>query len=134
MAGKVCPHWVGYLLASPLRRLFHNPRKILGPYVEPGMTVLDIGCAMGFFSLPLARMIGKRGKVVCVDAQENMLVSLQKRARKAGLADRIIPHLCPRDSLFLDAFEGKRSISPWPLRSSMKSPTLPSSSPKFGEP
>ena len=104
MAGKVCPHWVGYLLASPLRRLFHNPRKILGPYVEPGMTVLDIGCAMGFFSLPLARMIGKRGKVVCVDAQENMLVSLQKRARKAGLADRIIPHLCPRDSLSLEAF------------------------------
>ena len=43
MAKHVCPVWVGYLLASPLRKLFHNPKKILGPYVEEGMKVLDIG-------------------------------------------------------------------------------------------
>ena len=24
MAGKVCPVWVGYLLASPIRKLFEN--------------------------------------------------------------------------------------------------------------
>ena len=43
MAEKVCPIWVGYLLASPVRRLFQNPDKILGPYIEDGITVLDIG-------------------------------------------------------------------------------------------
>ena len=58
MAEKVCPVWVGYLLASPLRKLFENPRKILSQYVKEGMKVLDIGCAMGFFSLPLAQMVG----------------------------------------------------------------------------
>ena len=63
----VCPVWVGYLLASPVRKLIQNPKKLLSPYVEEGMTVLDAGCAMGFFSLPMARMVGPNGKVICGD-------------------------------------------------------------------
>ena len=107
MAERVCPFWVGYLLASPLRRLLQNPEKILGPYVKPGMMTLDVGCAMGFFSLPMARMVGERGKVICVDLQGKMLRSLRKRAMKAGVAERIIPRLCGKDSLSLREFEGK---------------------------
>lgn len=101
MAERVCPVWIGYFLASPVRKLFENPRAIIEPYVEEGMTVLDIGCAMGFFSLPLARMVGGRGKVVCVDLQEKMLKSLEKRARRAGLSDRIETRICQQDSLDL---------------------------------
>jgi len=103
----VCPFWVGHLLASPLRRLLQDPEKILGPWVEPGMMALDVGCAMGFFSLPLAKMVGEKGKVVCVDLQEKMLRSLRKRALKAGLAGRIIPRLCGENSLTLKEFEEK---------------------------
>jgi len=51
MAEHRCPVWVGYFLASGLRKLLQNPVKILSPYVKRNMTVLDIGCAMGFFSL-----------------------------------------------------------------------------------
>jgi len=102
MVEHVCPVWVGYLLASPLRKLFHDPRKILGPHVETGMTVLDVGCAMGFFSLPLAELVGPEGKVICVDLQEKMIRSLEKRARKAGLGDRIETHVCRKDTLGLD--------------------------------
>jgi ubiquinone/menaquinone biosynthesis C-methylase UbiE len=105
MAEHVCPVWVGYLLASPLRKLLQNPRKILRPYVEEGMTVLDIGCAMGFFSLPLAEMVGPKGKIICVDAQEKMILSLEKRARKAGLADRIESRLCSHSSLEIKDLE-----------------------------
>ena len=65
----VCPWWIGYLIASHLRKLGENPDTILGPLVEPGMTVVDVGCAMGFFSLPLARMVGESGRVLCVDVQ-----------------------------------------------------------------
>jgi ubiquinone/menaquinone biosynthesis C-methylase UbiE len=57
---------------------------------------------MGYFSLPLARLVGSKGKVVCVDLQEKMLKTLIKRARKAGLADRIETRVCPEDSLCLD--------------------------------
>ncbi len=63
----VCPWYLGYLLASPLRRLLENPERMLRPYVRPGMTVLEPGSGMGFFSLPLARLVGAEGRVVCVD-------------------------------------------------------------------
>ena len=107
MAERVCPVWVGYLLASPVRKLFQNPKKMLAPYVEDGMKVLDIGCAMGFFSLPLAQMVGSNGKVICVDVQEKMIKSLEKRAQKAGLANRIETRICHHNSLGLDDLKEK---------------------------
>ena len=87
--GHVCPWWIGWLLLSPLRRLFENPERLLGLHVRPGMTVLEPGCGMGFFSLPLARMVGPAGRVVCVDLQPRMIAGLRRRAEKAGLAGRI---------------------------------------------
>lgn len=107
MAKMVCPVWLGYLLASPIRKLVQNPDKILAPYLKDGMTVMDIGCAMGFFSLPAARIVGPGGRVVCVDLQEGMFASLKKRAKKAGVLDQIQPHLCSQESLDLESFSGK---------------------------
>ena len=89
MAGRVCPPWVGYLLLNPLRKLLENPKKILGRFVREGMTVLEPGCGMGYFTLPLARMVGPKGRVVAVEIQPKMLSVLNRRARKAGLLDRI---------------------------------------------
>ena len=103
----VFPMWLGYLHLNPLRKLTHNPDKILGPYVNEAMTVADIGCAMGFFSLPLAKMVGPNGKVICVDIQEKMIRSLEKRARKAELADRIQTIICNDKSFGLDDFKEK---------------------------
>lgn len=105
MGHHVCPVWVGYLLASPLRRLSHNPHIILNGHVGPGMKVLDVGCAMGFFSLPMAEMVGPEGKVLCIDLQPKMLVSLEKRAKKVGVRDRLEMRVCPRDRLGLDAMK-----------------------------
>jgi len=102
MEEHVCPVWVGHLLASPLRKLFQNPEKILGPHVREGMTVADLGCAMGFFSLPLARMVGPSGRVVCVDMQDKMLSTLEKRAQKAGVRDVIETRLCKKKGLGLE--------------------------------
>jgi ubiquinone/menaquinone biosynthesis C-methylase UbiE len=102
MAHRVCPVWVGYILANPVRKLYQNPQKILSPYVREGMKVVDIGCAMGFFSFPLAEMVGRNGRVICVDIQEKMIKSLEKRARKAGLSKRIETRQCSANSLGLD--------------------------------
>ena len=66
MSHTVCPWWLGYVLASPLRRLFLDPVKLLSPYVQAGMTVLEPGPGMGFFTLELARLVGPAGRVVAV--------------------------------------------------------------------
>jgi len=107
MAGHVCPWWVGYLLASPLRRLGQNPKTILAPYISKGMVVLDMGCGMGFFSLDMARMVGPEGKVVCVDLQPQMIKSLVRRASRAGLMDRIDHRICTNDSLCIEDLVGR---------------------------
>jgi len=103
----VCPWWIGYLMTSPIRRLYENPDRILGPFARPGMTILDLGCAMGFFSLPLARMVGDSGRVVCVDVQSRMIEGLRRRARRAKVDDRIEPIVCSGADFGLSAWEGK---------------------------
>lgn len=93
MANRVCPWRRAYSFDNFLRRFFYNPRKIVGPFVGEGATVTDIGCGMGFFSIAMARMVGESGLVIAVDIQEEMLEILSKRAKKAGVAGRIKPHL-----------------------------------------
>ena len=107
MSKRVCPWWLGYLLASPLRRLLQDPEEIVRPYVREGMSVLDIGCGMGFFSLHLAKLVGETGKVFCVDLQEKMIKGLSRRALKAGLSDRIEGRICHQDSLGVSDIDGK---------------------------
>jgi ubiquinone/menaquinone biosynthesis C-methylase UbiE len=107
MAEHVCPWWIGYLLLSPLRRLSQNPRKILAPYISPGTVALDVGCAMGFFSLDMAEMVGPEGKVVCVDLQSKMIKALVRRATKAGVIDRIDHRVCNKNGLGLEDLGGK---------------------------
>jgi ubiquinone/menaquinone biosynthesis C-methylase UbiE len=53
------------------------------------MTVLEPGPGMGFFTLALAQLVGPQGRVVAVDVQPRMLEALARRARKAGLIERI---------------------------------------------
>ena len=99
MEKHICPWYMGYFLASPLRRLAHKPENILGPYLKPGMKVLEVGPGMGFFSLPMARMVGEAGRIYCVDVQEKMIKSLNRRVDKASLNNRIKTRLCSESSL-----------------------------------
>jgi 2-polyprenyl-3-methyl-5-hydroxy-6-metoxy-1,4-benzoquinol methylase len=99
MANRVCPFWVGYILASPIRAYFQNPRKILKPYIEKGMTVLDIGCAMGFFTIPMAHMVKYDGRIICLDIQDKMLTALKKRALKDDVFEQIDPRLTTNEDL-----------------------------------
>ncbi len=101
MVRHTCPWWLGYFLVNPLRRLIQNPEKILGPFIKDGMTAMDVGPGMGFFSIPMAKLAGENGKVICVDIQEKMLRALAKRAQKAGVANRIENRVCTPNSLCL---------------------------------
>lgn len=67
------------------------------------MTVLDVGCGVGWFSIPMARMAGDRGRVIAVDLQQQMLDMLRRRAAAAGVLGRIGLHKCEQDRLGIDA-------------------------------
>jgi len=101
MSKHVCPPWLGYLLASPLRRWIQNPEELLAPYIREGMTVLEPGPGMGFFTLPMAGMLGASGRVIVVDIQEKMLAVLRSRALKAGVLPRIETRLAGAESMGL---------------------------------
>ena len=94
-----CPWWFGYSFDNPLRKFVHDPLAILGGYVTPGQTVVDIGCGLGYFSLALARLVGPGGKVVALDVQPQMVQRASRRAERQGLADRIDFRTCTSDRL-----------------------------------
>jgi hypothetical protein len=60
----VCPCWLGYLLASPVRRILYQPASVLAPHIHEGMTVLEPGPGMGFFTFELARLVGGSDRVI----------------------------------------------------------------------
>ncbi len=95
----VAKWWVVYLFDNPLRRLILNPEPIFSSYVKPGMTVLDVGCGAGSHALCMARLVGERGRVIAVDIQPPLLKAVARRARRAGLDDRIETRLITSDSI-----------------------------------
>lgn len=109
MSKRVCPWWLGYVLASPLRRWLRGqePSKILAPYALEGGIVLEPGPGMGFFTLELARRVGRSGKVVAVDLQPKMIAGLKRRAAKAGLLDRVDARIASSDSLGVSDLAGQ---------------------------
>ncbi len=98
----VCPWWLCFTFDNVFRKLIHDPVKILRPYIKTGDTVLDIGPGMGYFTIPLAQMVGEKGQVIAADIQEKMLLALSQRAKQAGVDKRITMHLCSPDSLGIE--------------------------------
>lgn len=96
---RVCPWWLAYSFDNPFRRFLHDPQTLLGPFVREGMTVADIGCGLGYFSIAMAKMVGNRGAVIAVDLQQEMLDRMGRRAVKAGVAPRIRPILAAEDDI-----------------------------------
>jgi ubiquinone/menaquinone biosynthesis C-methylase UbiE len=84
-----CPWWFTWTFDNPLRRLLHDPGKLLESYVVPGSRVADVGCGMGYFTVALAELVGPAGEVQAVDMQPQQLRVAEKRCRRAGVADRV---------------------------------------------
>ena len=112
-ARDVCPAEHAGWLSTPLRRAITSPSRILGGFVRPGDTVVDLGCGPGFFTLPLAGMVGDGGSVIAVDLQAAMLDKVRARAERKGLAARIKLHHCPPESLDLDGELADFALAFW---------------------
>jgi len=63
------------------------------------MTVLDLGCGPGFFSIDMAKMVGKSGRVIASDLQEGMLQKLKDKIQGTELEERITLHKCEENKI-----------------------------------
>lgn len=97
----VCPLVLARALDSRFRSWLQNPHDVLAPYVRAGMTVLDFGCGPGFFTRPLAELVGPSGRVVAADLQQGMLDRLRATIAGTPLAARIVLHRSQPDRIGL---------------------------------
>jgi ubiquinone/menaquinone biosynthesis C-methylase UbiE len=84
-----CPVWLRWLveLDNPFSRT--NRAAIIVDHLDlkPGMAVLDVGCGPGRLTIPVAKRVGREGRVVAVDIQAGMLSRAKKKAQAANLAN-----------------------------------------------
>lgn len=88
-------------LDSQLRLLLQNPRKILKKYILSGMTVLDLGCGTGYFTLEIAKLLGNKGKVIASDVQNGMLEIFKQKLQNSELQKQIQIHKSQENTLGL---------------------------------
>ncbi len=96
MPHKFDPENLGRL-TDPERVEWQDPLAILRAFgLRSGMSMADVGCGPGFFSLPAAELVGDRGRVYAIDVQEAMLWALQDRLLENRVA-RVLPVLSRED-------------------------------------
>ncbi len=87
-------HYTGapWLVRESRQREEDCKRLVAALGLKRGQTACDLGCGNGFYTLPLARLVGPKGKVYAVDIQPEMLQMLKERMKKAGVAN-VVPVL-----------------------------------------
>ena len=96
---RVCPVEIAGGLDTKLRRWLQNPYKLLHPFVHEGMTVLDVGCGPGFFSMAMGEMVGLSGNVIAADLQNGMLDIIRNKIEGTQLEKIIKLHKCEKDKI-----------------------------------
>lgn len=99
---SVCPVEKAGSLDNGFRRFLQNPKRILKPYIKEGMTVLDLGCGPGFFSLEIAELLSNSGTVIAADLQQGMLDKVKQKIRGMDVESRIQLHKCSVENIDLN--------------------------------
>jgi ubiquinone/menaquinone biosynthesis C-methylase UbiE len=90
--------------AETERRKWQNPEAILIAIgLKPGFTFIDVGCGEGFFALPAAKIVGKRGKVYALDIDEDAITELKKTTAREGLKNLAAVVGAAEDTVFCEA-------------------------------
>jgi len=76
----------GLLMGSRVRKWLMNPVNTLTiSDIQPGQTILEVGCGTGFFTISAAKMVGEQGSIIAMDASSGFLKQVAKKVEKANL-------------------------------------------------
>ncbi|MEL6444651.1 MAG: FkbM family methyltransferase [Bacteroidota bacterium] len=82
-AGFLAPDRVG--LHAPI----HHRVRFLRQFIRPGDVCIDVGANLGYFTVPLSRLVGKRGQVYAVEPVTIFVDVLRANIRRFGIAERV---------------------------------------------
>ena len=119
--GKFVVKMAGAMMESRLRYRFSGPMKILqGSDIQPGQTVLEVGCGTGFHTVAASQLIGDEGCLVAMDVLSDYIELVSKKVQAAELKNvRVVK----RDAMDTGLDTG--SIDTVLLYSVIPSPSLP---------
>jgi ubiquinone/menaquinone biosynthesis C-methylase UbiE len=90
-----------FMYEGPGRDDWQKPEQVIAALgLEPGDQVADLGSGGGYFTFPMAEVVGKTGQVYAVDVDESLLAYIAKQSQKRGLS-QIKTVLAPTDGLGL---------------------------------
>ncbi|MBC2580398.1 class I SAM-dependent methyltransferase [Clostridium sp. DJ247] len=91
-------------LDSPSRLKYDDPEMLLrGSGIQPGQTVLEIGCGSGFFSIPASRMLGSEGKLYSTDINSVAVEETQRKVDELNIKNVIVKKDDAMNSSFEDS-------------------------------
>lgn len=78
----------GLMMGSRVGAWFMDPVEQLGiADVKPGQVILEVGCGTGFYTIPAAKIVGERGRVVAMDASSGFLREVARKVREADVTN-----------------------------------------------
>ncbi len=90
-------------LEDPMRDGYQKPAEVVKALqIREGEVVADIGAGSGYFTLPLARAVGKMGRVYAVDINPDLIRHLNRRIRDLKVGNVVSVLCAPDDPLLCD--------------------------------
>ena len=84
--GKIFIKVLAKAMESKFRYRFYPPNKILnGLQNLNGLTILEIGCGTGFFTIPIAKLIGNKGSLTSIDILQESVDFVKKKVEQFNL-------------------------------------------------
>jgi ubiquinone/menaquinone biosynthesis C-methylase UbiE len=84
--GRVFIKVLAKAMESRFRYRFYHPNKILNGVQDlNGLTALEIGCGTGFFTIPIANLIGDKGSLTSIDILQESVDLVLKKVEDAKL-------------------------------------------------
>lgn len=90
--GRGDRHLPTFLLDNFIRRLISPPERWISKYISTGISVADIGCGPGYFTIPMAVAVGKKGKVYAEDSDPRSIEAVRAKSREHALQKIIEAH------------------------------------------